>query len=533
MFEFVVSPCPDQVQNREHHRRTKQRPTRRNIQKQRERQRHHPDTNAVVQPAGLNLADTVTAAYHTWLASLTSTPFSALSCHLLDPFDTLCESPERLRQLLRHRKGPSPHPLLSCSSSNLFHIASAKSAGEPLFRIDQQTDLLIFQSFHFEGGPTPLFTDKTLFHALSLLLALVANDYQPNCETMHHRGQVLKSLNVDLSNSHGVTPSLQTIVGILILISYEYRVQDTWFVPAAAATHIHGLQSIIHQRNTSISGYHYAHIKEIQRALFWQDITCSLATSTPRLLQFENHDVLARLRENQIYRSYFVLPEGLLMHIDGWPANSSAVFEDLNSLCHFVDRMHTQKTTSVPLVEDDMAIEAASIRLMKDSDNEGYPLCNSQANLEIRLVDLLSETMKGASQKQEDLIYRACLFAAYLCTYRLSAGFWEGCFCPEKCVTEILSCMIDFMRLMSPWNLAPDISFWLLYVAGSLTKNQHSNIQAAVLVQRYRCFYPAGYYQDWEVVEAKLRKFIWCEYAMKQSLYEFWQQCQDGGLQGS
>jgi hypothetical protein len=369
----------------------------------------------------------------------------------------------------------------------------------------------------------PLLADKALFHALSLLLALAANGHKPNYETMYHRGQVLESLNCDLSHSDGGALSLQTITAILMLISYEYRVQDTIPIPANSAAHIRGLQSIINQRSISTSGYNHACIKQIQRALFWQDIICSLATGTPRLLQLDNHDAFTRLRENKTYHSYFILPQGFKLHAHGWPATSFSVFEDLNAMCCLVDRIHGQEGALLHSDHD----AAASIPLMEDLDDEGYPVYNSQANLEIRLVDLLSKTVRSNSQKQEDLIYRACLFAAYLCTYRLSSGLWAGHFAPEICVTEILNCMTAFTRHMSPWNLAPAVSFWLLHVAGGLTKSEGNRDQAAVLVKRYRSFYSTGYSLDWEVVALKLKEFIWCERAMAKPIYGFWQQCQD------
>ncbi|PNP79749.1 hypothetical protein FNYG_06842 [Fusarium nygamai] len=169
---------------------------------------------------------------------------------------------------------------------------------------------------------------------------------------------------------------------------------------------------------------------------------------------------------------------------------------------------------------------ANPVPLMEDFDDEGYPLCNSQAELQIRLVDLLSATGRVGSESEEALIYRACLFAAYLCTYRLSEGVWGGYFAPEKCVTEILDCMTDFTRKMSPWKLAPGITFWLLYKAGGLTKSRLHKDRAVALVDRYRCFYSTGYDQDWELVEMRLKKFIWCENVMEQKMYTFWQECQ-------
>ncbi|KAF5593405.1 uncharacterized protein FSUBG_9832 [Fusarium subglutinans] len=434
---------------------------------------------------------------------------SRVSPNLLDPFDTLCESPERLRLLLRH-------PL-------------AKAAGEPLFRIDQQTHCVLLQGVGNKDGLVPLLSHKSLFHALSLLLALVANNYQPNYETMHHRSQVLQSLNRDLSYFGGDSTILHTITAILMLISYEYRVRDTYPGHPCAATHIHGLQTIISQHNTLISEYSMAHVPKVQRALVWQDILCSLATGAPRLLQFENRGIFTRLREDETYRSYFGLPQAYIPHTHGWPAEASLVFEDLNALCCIVDRTHRGTGASFCLVDKNKEDTSVNpMPLMEDLDDEGYPLCNSQANLQIRLVDLLSGTGRDGSQSEEDLIYRACLFAAYLCTYRLSEGIWGGYFAPEKCVTEILHCMTDFTRKMSPWKLAPDITFWLLHMAGGLTKSRLHKDRAVTLVERYRCFYSTGYDLDWELVEMRLKRFIWCERVMKHMMYRFWQEYQIG-----
>ncbi|KAG5789740.1 hypothetical protein H9Q69_011185 [Fusarium xylarioides] len=415
----------------------------------------------------------IPTAQHTWLNSMCANSLSQVSPSLLDPFDTLCESPERLRQLLRH-------PL-------------AKTAGEPLFRIDQQTHCVVLQGLCNGDGLAPLLIHKSLFHALSLLLASAANNFQPNYETMHHRSQVLSSLNRDLSHFGGNSTIIHTITAILMVISYEYRVRDAYPGNACAATHMRGLQTIISQPNILASQYSVLHVTQVQRALFWQDIICSLATGAPRLLQFDNRGIFTRLREDETYRSYFTLPQGFIPHSQGWPVEASSVFEDLNALCCIVDTMRQGKGASISLVDNANEDTLANpVPLMEDFDDEGYPLCNSQAELQIRLVDLLSGTRRDGSQSEEALIYRACLFAAYLCTYRLSEGVWGGYFAPEKCVTKILDCMTDFTRQISPWKLAPDITFWLLYMAGGLTKSQLHEEQAAALLERYRCFYSAG-----------------------------------------
>lgn len=417
--------------------------------------------------------------------------------------------------------------LMLDSTADPYPIALAKTVGEPLFRIDQQTYCVVLQGLCNWNGLAPLLIHKSLFHSLSLLLALAANNYQPNYETMHHRSEVLQSLNRDLAHFGGDSTILHTITAILMLISYEYRVRGAYPGNACAATHMRGLQAIISQPNILASQYSVLHLTQVQRALFWQDIICSLATGAPRLLQFDNRGIFTRLREDETYRNYFTLPQGFIPHSHWWPAEVSAVFEDLSALCCIVDTMRQGTGASISLVdngnEDTLAYQ---VPLMEDLDDEGYPLCNSQAELQTRVVDLLSTTVRVGSQSEEALIYRACLFAAYLCTYRLSEGVWGGYFAPEKCVTGILDCMTDFTRQMSPWKLAPDITFWLLYMAGGLTKVQLYKDRAVELVARFRCFYATGYDRDWELVENRLKKFIWCENVMKQKMYRFWQTCQ-------
>ncbi|CAF3574840.1 unnamed protein product [Fusarium graminearum] len=414
MFELVGSSSPDEAPHRQHQATQRQHGISHDSQRQRDQTWDQDMETTTMDLADGNLIGPITVgngAITTACLTGLDSPYSVLGCSLLDPFDTLCESPERLRQLLRH-------PLV-------------KSAGEPLFRVDQQTNLVLFQGFQVEDAPLSFLADKTLFHALSLLLTLEANNHVPNYETLHHRGQVLESLRSDLLHSRDGVPSLQIITAILMLISYEYRVQDTQSNPDTAAMHIRGLQRIMHHPDILASGYSPQRIQQIQRALSWQDIICSLATGTPRLLPLEGNDAFDRLRENKLYHSCFVLPEGLAPYTASWPETSLAVFEDLNAMCQLVDRIHGQNASSADLNDEDINTIPAPVPLMEDLDDEGYPLYNNQANLEIRLVDLLSQT-KADSQNQDDLIYRACLFAAYLCTYRLSAGLWEGHFVPEK-----------------------------------------------------------------------------------------------------
>ncbi|UZP45078.1 hypothetical protein NXS19_012890 [Fusarium pseudograminearum] len=237
MFELVGSSPLDEAPHHQHQATQRQHGISHGSPRQRNQTCDQDTETTTMDLADGNLIGPITVgngAIATPYPTTFSSPYSTLGCSLLDPFNTLCESPERLRQLLRH-------PLV-------------KSAGEPLFRVDQQTNLVLFQGFQVEDAPLSFLADKTLFHALSLLLTLEANNHVPNYETLHHRGQVLESLRSDLLHSRDGVPSLQIITAILMLISYEYRVQDTQSNPDTAATHIRGLQSIMHQPDILASG---------------------------------------------------------------------------------------------------------------------------------------------------------------------------------------------------------------------------------------------------------------------------------------
>lgn len=91
---------------------------------QRREQCRDPDTNIDLDVSVVYSTDflaaktgTVDSAQPTWLSGMSGDSFSPVSPSLLDPFNTLCESPERLRQLLRYRRAldlRKPRVKLNC-----------------------------------------------------------------------------------------------------------------------------------------------------------------------------------------------------------------------------------------------------------------------------------------------------------------------------------------------------------------------------------------------------------------------------------
>jgi hypothetical protein len=158
---------------------------------------------------------------------------------------------------------------------------------------------------------------------------------------------------------------------------------------------------------------------------------------------------------------------------------------------------------------------------MAELDDEGYPINNAQANLESRVVDLLSASRSRSSSN--DILYQACLYATYLCTYKLSTGIWEGQFVPEICASRILECVAAFV---CEEQLGPgaNLLFWLLFVSGGMTERHDIRLRAIGLM-RHRYLEPCRkLLQTWERVTQELKAFIWCRAAMDARLFRMWAQ---------
>lgn len=104
MFAFVSVSHPDQIKDRKKQAKLRQHAIRNGIQRSRADRAKKEDTFVPVEidgKTGQPIKRTPPDA-----GPLTKAP----SASLMDPFDTLCGCPERLRTLMRHRK--YPHTLL-------------------------------------------------------------------------------------------------------------------------------------------------------------------------------------------------------------------------------------------------------------------------------------------------------------------------------------------------------------------------------------------------------------------------------------
>jgi hypothetical protein len=332
--------------------------------------------------------------------------------------------------------------------------------------------------------------DPSLFHALSLVLSLAANNNLPNVEVLSHRGGLLSGIQVNIKSFDGM-PKVSTLTAMLLLIGYEYRIDGADCRTIAA--HIEGLQAMMKvckERGVKL-------VDEVQRALFWQDLLSCLMAGTRRYLSHRDFTEFRDIRA--VGGMHQEVPVGFGLAVVEWPAAFAMVLRDLNDLCDSVDAEWVDGKD--PL--------------------DTFHIDDIQANLESRLVDLLSECR--SSTIEIDPWYQAAILGAYICTYKLSTGIWAGCYIPEVCIGQILQIITKIPR-DSLWTPISDLLKWLLFISGGLTDRKEYRKQIADIIREMLPDPSEDGNQAWAVLEETLSNFIWCKRSMEQKVFAFWQE---------
>jgi len=239
----------------------------------------------------------------------------------------------------------------------------------------------------------------------------------------------------------------------------------------------------------------------IRRALFWQDLYSCLFVGTTRLLSHRDYEEFSCETFPSSAPGCFV-PPGFERVISSFPEGFVEVSLDLNALCTLVDLRCTPG--GLPIQE--------------------CPIDNFQYCIESRLVDLLSQDRSSGT---EDSLLQACIFAAFLVTYNLSTGIWEGCFIPEYCATQVMT-LLNKTKGDTRWkqNGYNELLLWLLFVSGAMAKRSGVRSRAIKRI-RIDCHHLlGGLYDDWDHLQETLRTFIWSNHSMEQKIWRFWQELQ-------
>jgi hypothetical protein len=230
------------------------------------------------------------------------------------------------------------------------------------------------------------------------------------------------------------------------------------------------------------------------------DLHSCLFIGTPRLLaqegytEFNGDKDLSNLPNHSI-------PVGFHPVVSAFPPGYADVLRELNALCHVFD-----------------TCPSATEILLDDVPFDDFQYC-----IESRLVELLSDQQASAVN---DPIYEACIFAAFLCTYMISMGIWEGCFIPDFAATKVLNCVLQAKHdpRWTQWNR---LLLWLLVVTGALTRKSSVKARALVMIRDTFSMTLVGMYDDWESMRCLLETFIWSDSAMEGHVRRLWEELRE------
>jgi hypothetical protein len=120
-----------------------------------------------------------------------------------------------------------------------------------------------------------------------------------------------------------------------------------------------------------------------------------------------------------------------------------------------------------------------------------------------------------------DPIYEACIFAIYLCTYKLSTSIWASCYIPERCVDQIIRCVGEAVHNVRS-VASSELLLWLMVICGGLTERRQVRIQVKVLIHNELCSYLGDFIRGWQASKEIMQRHIWCACAMESKVTSFW-----------
>jgi hypothetical protein len=215
---------------------------------------------------------------------------------------------------------------------------------------------------------------------------------------------------------------------------------------------------------------------------------------TSRILSRQSYEEFSTDINLSLYPGYFI-PAGFREIFAAQPSYGD-ILAELNALSYHLDSC---STTGNPVLD-------------------GFPFENIQYYIESRLIDLLGEQQASPTV---DHMLQACILAAFLCTYMLSLGIWEGCFIPDFAAIKILS-LINQSKEDPRWFQQNELLMWILGAAGALTRKSSYKTMALVMIRNMFCEHLKGMHDTLEDYEDNFKKFIWSEHAMKEPVRRFW-----------
>lgn len=371
-----------------------------------------------------------------------------------DPFDMLAVDPSRLKSLLSNQ--------------------AAQQAAEPVFSVK---DEVVFQTF--ESVFRTDLDDPALSNAVMLTFAFAVADGNVNQECLGYLNLATKSIR-ERMDSPEKAASVTVIGAILLLAGVEARLG----MQSQVQLHMEAIWQLL-----SVCTLNNVYLNDgIKRAIFWQDLNCSIMAGSTRMF---DHTTFAELhwRTDPFSPNLYVLSPGFQMKSYLLSEELVETLEDLHALQYIRDTPDF---------------------VCKDTTRMIY-VDNCQASVQSRLMGLsnLSPFME------------CCRLAAYISACQLCRKVWRASAMPQYMSIKLLH-KIQQVDKSGGWDDHPDLLLWLVYMGGAFLPNGSTRTTFVILLKQKDLF--GDFYNSWEEVRQILKQFVWSESAYAPKLKAFWEE---------
>ncbi|RYC62085.1 hypothetical protein CHU98_g4137 [Xylaria longipes] len=367
-----------------------------------------------------------------------ATPLLSPSIGMLDPFHTLAFDTSRLQTLLSDCK--------------------ARQAPEPVFSVQED---LAFQSFSSVFRTS--LVDPALLSAVMFSLAFAVAGGSINRECLGYQGQAIGYVR-ERMGSPGEATSESTIGSILLLAGVEACLGMTSQVQLHMGA-VRLLLQICQAKGVDLRG-------GIKRAIFWQDLNCSVIAGSSRIVDHTTFPELQWTR-GSLPPNFFQLSPGFQVRSHLFTRGFIEVLEDLHALQCIRD--------CSPWKNYDATVMAR--------------INNHIASIQSRLVGLLDPSP----------IMSCCRLAAYLCSSMLCCKVW----CSLPHVSSELLRALQQANDDPVWNDHPALLLWLLYLGGAFAPAGVMRSNYIALLRSNNAFRFGDLYESWSELLGILKQFTW------------------------
>ncbi|KAI8950416.1 hypothetical protein F4801DRAFT_345346 [Xylaria longipes] len=385
-----------------------------------------------------------------------ATPLLSPSIGMLDPFHTLAFDTSRLQTLLSDCK--------------------ARQAPEPVFSVQED---LAFQSFSSVFRTS--LVDPALLSAVMFSLAFAVAGGSINRECLGYQGLAIGYVRERMS-SPGEATSESTIGSILLLAGVEACLGMTSQVQLHMGA-VRLLLQICQAKGVDLRG-------GIKRAIFWQDLNCSVIAGSSRIVDHTTFPELQWTRDS-LPPSFFQLSPGFQVRSHLFTRSFIEVLEDLHALQCIRD--------CSPWKNYDATVMAR--------------INNHIASIQSRLVGLLDASP----------IMSCCRLAAYLCSSMLCCKVWCSLVIPPHVSSELFRALQQ-ANDDPVWNDHPDLLLWLLYLGGAFAPAGAMRSNYIALLRSNNASRFGDLYEPWSELLGILKKFTWSGKAFLTQFKAFWEE---------